>query len=85
MDRSRPQGCILFLADRNILADQAFNAFSAFDEDARVRIEPDAIRKKAMVPDIAISSELSWILYWLSTFDKGWESCSLKSCQDFSN
>ena len=25
---------ILFLADRNILADQAFNAFSAFPEDA---------------------------------------------------
>ena len=31
---------ILFLADRNILADQAFNAFSAFPEDALVRIKP---------------------------------------------
>ncbi len=31
---------ILFLADRNILADQAFNAFSAFPEDALVRINP---------------------------------------------
>lgn len=41
---------ILFLADRNILADQAFNAFSAFPEDALVRISPDAIRKKGMVP-----------------------------------
>jgi type I restriction enzyme R subunit len=41
---------ILFLADRNILANQAFNAFSAFDEDARVRIEPDAITKKGSVP-----------------------------------
>jgi type I restriction enzyme R subunit len=41
---------ILFLADRNILADQAYNAFSAFDEDALVRIEPDAIRKKGRVP-----------------------------------
>ena len=29
---------ILFLADRNILANQAFNAFSAFAEDALVRI-----------------------------------------------
>src|SRR5438874_3903820 len=29
---------ILFLADRNILADQAYNAFSAFPEDALVRI-----------------------------------------------
>ena len=31
---------ILFLADRNILADQAFNAFSAFPEDALIRISP---------------------------------------------
>ncbi|MCF8362560.1 MAG: DEAD/DEAH box helicase family protein [Prolixibacteraceae bacterium] len=44
---------ILFLADRNILADQAFNAFSAFDkfsEETRVRIAPDEIRKKGKVP-----------------------------------
>ncbi len=41
---------ILFLADRNILADQAFNAFSAFPEDALVRIAPDDIRKKGKVP-----------------------------------
>ena len=41
---------ILFLADRNILADQAYNAFSAFPEDALVRIEPEAISKKGRVP-----------------------------------
>jgi type I restriction enzyme R subunit len=41
---------ILFLADRNILADQAFNAFSAFPEDALVRISPDVIRKNGRVP-----------------------------------
>ena len=41
---------ILFLADRNILADQAYNAFSAFPEDALVRIAPDEIRKKGRVP-----------------------------------
>lgn len=41
---------ILFLADRNILADQAFNAFSAFPEDALVRIKPDEIRRKDRVP-----------------------------------
>jgi type I restriction enzyme R subunit len=35
---------ILFLADRNILADQAYNSFSAFPEDALVRISPKAIR-----------------------------------------
>ncbi|HWV45244.1 MAG TPA: DEAD/DEAH box helicase family protein, partial [Nitrospira sp.] len=50
---SREPSCrprILFLADRNILADQAYNAFSAFPEDALVRIEPDDIRKKGKVP-----------------------------------
>ncbi len=41
---------ILFLADRNILADQAYNAFSAFPEDALVRIAPEDIRKKGRVP-----------------------------------
>lgn len=41
---------ILFLADRNILADQAYNAFSAFPEDALVRIEPGDIRKRGRVP-----------------------------------
>lgn len=44
---------ILFLADRNILADQAFNAFNAFDnidENIKVRIRPKEIRKKGHVP-----------------------------------
>src|SRR3990172_1209192 len=41
---------ILFLADRNILANQAYNAFSAFPEDALVRIAPDEIRRRERVP-----------------------------------
>ncbi len=41
---------ILFLADRNILANQAYNVFSAFPEDAMVRIRPEDIRKKGKVP-----------------------------------
>lgn len=41
---------ILFLADRNILANQAFNSFSAFPEDALVRISPDEIKKHKKVP-----------------------------------
>ena len=41
---------ILFLADRNNLANQAYNAFSAFPEDAMVRIEPGDIKKKGKVP-----------------------------------
>jgi type I restriction enzyme R subunit len=41
---------ILFLADRNVLADQAFNEFSAFPEDALVRIKPNEVSKKGRVP-----------------------------------
>ena len=41
---------VLFLADRNVLANQAYNAFSAFPEDALVRIDPADIRKKGKVP-----------------------------------
>ena len=41
---------ILFLADRNILADQAYNSFSAFPEDALVRIKPTEIKKSGKVP-----------------------------------
>ncbi|MBI9031715.1 DEAD/DEAH box helicase family protein [bacterium] len=46
--RRRPR--VLFLADRNILADQAFNAFSAFPDDAMVRITPAQIRRRGRVP-----------------------------------
>ena len=46
--KRRPR--ILFLADRNILANQAFNEFSPFPEDALVRIKPDEVRKKRKVP-----------------------------------
>lgn len=49
-DKATRRPRILFLADRNILADQAYNAFSAFPDDALVRIKPDAIRKKGRVP-----------------------------------
>jgi type I restriction enzyme, R subunit len=41
---------ILFLADRNILANQAYNSFSAFPDDALLRIDPDGIRQKKRVP-----------------------------------
>ena len=44
---------ILFLADRNTLADQAFNDFSgfaAFEDNALARLAPDALRKKGRVP-----------------------------------
>ena len=40
-ENQRPR--ILFLADRNILADQAYNSFNAFAEDALVRIRPGKV------------------------------------------
>lgn len=45
---NRPR--ILFLADRNILANQAYNGFFGFAPDALVRIKPDSIRKNGKVP-----------------------------------
>jgi type I restriction enzyme R subunit len=44
---------ILYLADRNTLANQAYNdftSFAAFSEDALIRIKPDEITKKGRVP-----------------------------------
>ena len=46
--KRRPR--ILFLADRNILANQAYNEFSAFTEDERIRISPRSIAKRKSVP-----------------------------------
>ena len=45
---NRPR--ILFLADRNVLANQAFNGFFGFAPDALVRIKPDSIMKSGKVP-----------------------------------
>lgn len=45
---NRPR--ILFLADRNVLANQAFNGFFGFAPDALVRIKPDSIKKSGKVP-----------------------------------
>ncbi len=47
---AKRQPRILFLADRNILANQAFNDFGPFGEDAIVRINPSEIRKQGKVP-----------------------------------
>ena len=41
---------ILFLADRNVLANQAYNSFGAFDDDAVVRLTPRDIRERGSVP-----------------------------------
>ncbi|CAI4158205.1 Type I restriction-modification system, restriction subunit R [Alteromonas macleodii] len=49
-DEAKRRPRILFLADRNILANQAFNDFGPFGEDAIVRITPADIRKRGGVP-----------------------------------
>lgn len=49
-DKASRRPRILFLADRNILANQAFNSFSAFPDDALVRIKPSEIKKSGKVP-----------------------------------
>jgi type I restriction enzyme R subunit len=44
---------ILFLADRNTLATQAYNdftSFAAFEDAAMVRVKPESIRQKGKVP-----------------------------------
>lgn len=41
---------VLFLTDRNNLANQAFNEFSPLPEDALIRISPKDISKKGKVP-----------------------------------
>ena len=47
VENQRPR--ILFLADRNILADQAYNSFNAFPEKALVRIRPGRVTTAASI------------------------------------
>ena len=61
---TRPR--ILFLADRNILANQAFNGFYGFSQDALTRITPESIRKDGKVPTNA-----SIFFTIFQTFDSG--------------
>ena len=60
---------VLFLADRNILADQAYNAFSAFADDALVRIDPADIGKKGRVPTNG-NVFFTCCCLWCSSYDK---------------
>ena len=62
---------ILFLADRNILADQAFNAFSAFPDGAVVRVSPDSIRKTGQVPTNASVFVTIFQTFMSGTNDEG--------------
>ena len=70
--KKRPR--ILFLADRNILADQAFNDFGAFGDDALVRIAPDEIKKKGRVPKNASVFFTIFQTFMSGTDDEGNDS-----------
>lgn len=60
---------ILFLADRNILANQAFNSFDSFDQNALARIKPDEIRKN----DYKVPTSQSIFFTIFQTFMSGEE------------
>ena len=63
---------ILFLADRNILASQAYNSFGAFEDGARLRLDPAMIAKRGEVPKNA--SIFFTIFQTLSTGGDGAEA-----------
>ncbi len=75
---------ILFLADRNILADQAFNAFSAFPEDAMVRIKPNEIKRKGKVPTNGSIFFTIFQSFMSESIDNGkWEIGNTKNHADY--
>ncbi len=82
-DYQKRQPRILFLADRNILADQAFNSFSAFTEDAMVRIKPKEIKKRGKVPT---NGSLFFTIFQSLMSDDNTAELSedeLKTCNEF--
>ena len=62
---------ILFLADRNILANQAYNSFGMFSEGARKRIDPAMIKKSGVPRNASI---FFTIFQTFTTGDKGEET-----------
>ena len=66
--KRRPR--ILFLADRNLLADQAYTGFDSFPSDALVRINPDEIKKKG--GDVPRNGSIFFTIF--QTFMSGSES-----------
>jgi type I restriction enzyme R subunit len=59
---------ILFLADRNILASQAYNSFGAFEDGARVRVNPDEIDKRGGMPK---NASIFFTIFQTLTTDQG--------------
>lgn len=59
---------ILFLADRNILASQAYNSFGAFEDGARIRVSPDEINKRGGMPE---NASIFFTIFQTLTTDQG--------------
>ena len=59
---------ILFLADRNILANQAYNSFGAFEDGARIRINPEEITKRGGMPK---NASIFFTIFQTLTTDQG--------------
>jgi type I restriction enzyme R subunit len=59
---------ILFLADRNILASQAYNSFGAFEDGARIRVSPDGISKRGGMPK---NASIFFTIFQTLTTDQG--------------
>ena len=59
---------ILFLADRNILASQAYNSFGAFEDGARFRVTPEEITKRGKMPE---NASIFFTIFQTLTTDQG--------------
>ena len=59
---------ILFLADRNILANQAYNSFGAFEDGARIRVDPKEIAKRGGMPK---NASVFFTIFQTLTTDQG--------------
>lgn len=71
---------ILFLADRNILASQAYNSFGAFEDGARIRVNPDEINKRGGVPE---NASIFFTIFQTLTTDQGGKPAYEQYDRDF--
>lgn len=78
---SKPR--ILFLADRNILANQAFNAFDSFDESELKRISPKSIRQNNGRPQTSGSIFFTIFQTFMTGNDEELEENEITSIKTF--
>ena len=71
---------ILFLADRNILANQAYNSFGAFEDGARIRVDPKEIAKRGGMPE---NASIFFTIFQTLTTDQGGKPAYAQYAPDF--